>query len=256
MDALAGRTAIVTGGGNGIGRSIASRLADEGCDVGIFDIDEAGAHNTAAAIRQKGRQAHVAVGSVTRKDDVADGMASLLIRLQRVDILVNNAGILRIGKLVEISEKDWADSFQVNVDGVFWCCRAVLPQMISRRSGSVVNMASWLGKKGIAYYGAYCATKFAVVGLTQSLALEMAEHGVRVNAVSPGIIVETKMRESSEAMHRSQGLPTAAERVSSIPLGRLGYPDDVARVVAFLASDEAAYITGESINVSGGLWTN
>lgn len=253
---LKGKSAIITGGAHGIGRAIGLRLADEGCDIGIFDVDEMGAERTASEIKAKGRQAHVAKGSVTETTEIERGMSALVDRLGKVDILVNNAGILRIGKLLAISEKDWSDSFRVNVDSIFWVSRAVIPHMIARRSGCVLNLASWLGKKGIANYGAYCASKFAVVGLTQTLAAELAEYGIRVNAVAPGIIVDTKMREESEAMHKAQGLPLVAERAKTVPLGRAGYPDDVARLAVFLISGEAGYMTGQAINVTGGLWTN
>lgn len=253
---LRGKAAIITGGGNGIGRAIGLRLADEGTNIGIFDIDEGAAEKTAADIRAKGVRAHVVKGDVTRKNDIEHGITVLIQRLGTIDILVNNAGILRVGSLLAMSDEDWTSSFQVNVDSVFWASRFVIPRMIERKSGCVINLASWLGKKGIANYGAYCATKFAVVGLTQAMAAELAEHGIRVNALAPGLIVDTKMREESEAMHRAQGLPLAAERINTIPLRRLGYPDDVARVAAFLVSKEADYMTGQTINVSGGLWTN
>jgi NAD(P)-dependent dehydrogenase (short-subunit alcohol dehydrogenase family) len=253
---LKGKSAIITGGANGIGRKIGLRLADEGCDIGIFDINEAEAQKTAADIRAKGRHAHVEKGSVADKDDVERGMTALTQQLGKVDILVNNAGILRVGKLLTMNEKDWSDSFRVNVDSVFWVSRAVIPHMVARNSGCVLNLASWLGKKGIASYGAYCASKFAVIGLTQTMAAELAEYGIRVNALAPGLIVDTKMRTESEAMHRAQGLPLATDRAKSIPLGRVGYPDDVARLAAFLVSDEAGYMTGQAVNVSGGLWMN
>jgi NAD(P)-dependent dehydrogenase (short-subunit alcohol dehydrogenase family) len=142
---------------------------------------------------------------------------------------------------------------RVNVEGVFIASRAVLPQMIARRSGSVVNLASWAGKTGNAFFAGYSASKFAVIGLTQALAREMAPHRVRVNAICPGIVVDTAMRSAIEAQQRHYGLPETAEREKSIPLGRVSVPDDVARIAAFLASDEASYITGESINLSGGL---
>lgn len=257
MYSLEGRTAIVTGAGTGIGRAVALRLADEGCAIGIFELDPEAADRTAAEVEARGRRVHIAVGNVAFQDDVDRGMASLLDGLGgSADILVNNAGILRIGKLVEMAEKDWTDSFQVNVDGVFRTTRAVLPHMIRNRSGCVVNMASWLGKKAVAHYSAYCASKFAVVGITQALALEVAEYGIRVNAVAPGIIVDTGMRQKSEALHEQHGLPKAQDRTNTIPLKRLGYPDDVANVVAFLASDQAGYMTGQAINITGGLWTH
>lgn len=254
MYELQGRNALITGAGHGIGEAIALRLADEGCNIAIFDRDGAAAERTAEAIRQRGRKASVAEGDIGREEDVSKGMATLIGELGHVDILVNNAGILRVGKLLESSVKDWRDSFSTNVDGVFWSCRAVLPHMVERGSGCVVNTASWLGKRALANYSSYCATKFAVVALTQSLALEMAEHGIRVNAVAPGIIVETRMRDESEEMHKRQGLPLAAERAKTIPLGRLGLPNDVARLVAYLASDEADYMTGQTVNITGGLW--
>ena len=150
---LKGKSAIITGGANGIGRKIGLRLAEEGCDIGIFDINEAEAQKTAADIRAKGRHAHVEKGSVADKDDVERGMTALTQQLGKVDILVNNAGILRVGKLLTMNEKDWSDSFRVNVDSVFWVSRAVIPHMVARNSGCVLNLASWLGKKGIASYG-------------------------------------------------------------------------------------------------------
>ena len=142
---------------------------------------------------------------------------------------------------------------RVNVEGVFIVSRVVLPHMVARRVGSVVNLASWAGKTGNAYFAGYSASKFAVIGLTQALAREMAPHGIRVNAICPGIVVDTAMRSALESQQRQYGLPQTAEREKLIPLGRVSVPDDVARVAAFLASDEASYITGEAINLSGGL---
>ncbi len=171
-----------------------------------------------------------------------------------IDILVNNAGIARLGSLLTISDKDWRDTFAVNVDGVFNVTRAVVPGMVERKRGAVVNLASWLGRRGHPAFSAYAATKFAVVGMTQSLAPEVAPHGVRVNAVCPGLIGGTPMRDALDATSQAAGLPRAEERAKSIPLGRIGTPEDVAKVVAFLASDEAAYVTGACYDVTGGMW--
>ncbi len=253
---LAGKKAIVTGAAHGIGKAIATRLAAEGCDLGILDVDREAARAAAGAIASQGRKAEFAVGDVSSKDSVAESVGSLMAALGRVDILVNNAGICRIGKMLEMSDGDWRATFGINVDGLFNVSRLVVPDMVERRSGSVVNIASWMGKSAVPAYGAYCASKFAVVALTQTLAGEVGEYGVRVNAVAPGLIVDTKMRDESEAERRQQGLPTAQERAAAIPLRRSGYPDDIARTVAFLASDEAGYITGETINVTGGLWND
>jgi len=256
MYRLDGRKAIVTGAAHGIGRGIAERLVAEGCDVGIFDRDLETAQATAKAIAKPERKVAVVSGDVSVKTDVDTGMAALMGELGPIDILVNNAGICRIGKLLDMAESDWNETFGINVNGLFYATRAVVPQMVARRRGAVINLASWMGKSGADSYGAYCASKFAVVGLTQTLALELGAHGVRVNAVGPGLIVDTKMRDESEAMRRAQGLPTAVDRAKSIPLRRPGYPRDVANAVVFLASEEADYITGETVSITGGLWND
>lgn len=205
--------------------------------------------------RGKGK-AVFAAGDVSSKEDVEKGIGELMDTLGPIDILVNNAGICKVGKLLETSEDVWHATFGINVDGLFYVTRKVAPQMVERKTGAIINTASWMGKSGVAAYGAYCATKFAVVSLTQTLACEIGEHGVRVNAVGPGLIVDTKMRDESEVLRKQQGLPSAMERAQSIPLRRPGYPDDIANAVAFLASDQASYITGETISVTGGLWND
>jgi len=256
MYGLQGKKAIVTGAAHGIGKAIAARLAAEGCEVGIFDLDKAAAEATGGAIIASGGKAFVASGDVSSKPDVVAGVAALTKALGQVDILVNNAGICKVGKILETSEEDWYATFGINVNGMFHMIRQVAPGMMQRRSGAVVNLASWMGKSGVAAYGAYCASKFAVVSLTQSLACEIGEHGVRVNAVAPGLIVDTKMRDESEMKRAQEGLPAAAERAKSIPMRRAGLPVDVANAVLFLASDQAAYITGETISVTGGIWND
>lgn len=256
MYGLNGRKAIVTGAAHGIGRAIAARLLAEGCEVGIFDLDLAAAQATADALGKDGGKVVVAAGDVSRKEDVAAGIGALKAALGPIDILVNNAGICKVGKLLETSEAEWKATFGINVDGLFHVTRQVAPGMVERRSGTIVNIASWMGKSGVAAYGAYCASKFAVVSLTQSLALEIGEYGIRVNAIAPGLIVDTKMRDESEVQRAAEGLPTASDRAKSIPLRRAGLPSDIAKTVAFLASDEADYITGETISVTGGIWND
>ncbi len=253
---LEGRKAIVTGAGNGIGRAIALRLAEHGCALGVIDLDLAAAASTAEAITAAGGVAHAARADVSAGPEVTAALAELSERLGRVDILVNNAGVCKIGKMLECSEDDWRQTFGVNVDGLFHCTRAIAPGMVARGSGCIVNIASWMGKAGVAAYGAYCASKFAVISLTQTLACELGEHGVRVNAIAPGLIVETKMRDDSEPLRRAQGLPTSEERAKTIPRRRAGVPADIANAAAFLASDQADYITGETMNVTGGLWND
>jgi 3-oxoacyl-[acyl-carrier protein] reductase/sorbitol-6-phosphate 2-dehydrogenase len=221
---LKGRNALVTGGGAGIGRAIAQRLAAEGCDVGIRDLDLSGAEATAAEARALGRRAHAAASNVAERGSAEAAVAALSTALGRVDILVNNAGILRTAPFLETTDAEWHGNFGVNLDGAFHCCQAVLPGMVARRGGAVVNVAFWTGKKGVPNHAAYSASKFALIGLTQAIAGEMAAHGIRVNAVCPGIIVETRMWEEAEERNRVQGLPDVATRLASIPLRRAGTP--------------------------------
>jgi len=190
---------------------------------------------------------------VTSPKEVSGAVDTVLARLQRIDVLVNNAGIAWMGPAMDMPLEALQAMLRVNVEGVFIVTRAVLPHMMASRSGSVVNLASWAGKTGNANFAGYCASKFAVIGLTQALAREMAPHSIRVNAICPGIVVDTAMRSTIEVQQRHYGLPDTAEREKSIPIGRVSVPDDVARIAAFLASDEASYMTGESINLSGGL---
>ncbi|MCF3935227.1 SDR family oxidoreductase [Acuticoccus sp. M5D2P5] len=253
---LSGKTAFVTGGGGGIGREIALQLAEHGCDIGLFDLNADGVASVAGEIEAKGRKAAYAIGDVADRASVDKGVAALKDAVGTPDILINNAGILRVGLFLEQSYKDFNDQFRINVDGTFHVSQAVIPWMLEKGNGSVVNMASWLGKRGMAHYSGYCASKSAVIGMTQTMALEFAKSGIRVNCVCPGTITETTMRTEAEAIHKKIGFPSAEERVVNIPIGRLGKPDDVARVVCFLASDEADYMTGQSINITGGLWLN
>lgn len=255
-DRLAGRKAVVTGAGLGIGRAIALRLAAEGCDVGIFDRSAADAAETARQVGVLGRTAPVVTGDVSVREDVQAAMTALGDALGRVDILVNNAGILRTAPFLETDLATWRSVLGVNLDGVFHGCQAVLPGMIARGSGVIVNMSSWTGKKGVPNHAAYATSKFGVIGLTQSIAGEVSPLGVRVNAICPGIIVNTAMRDQAEVLNREQGLPDVATRAQAIPLKRAGTPEEVAGVVAFLASDDAAYMTGQAINITGGLWMN
>jgi NAD(P)-dependent dehydrogenase (short-subunit alcohol dehydrogenase family) len=245
---------LVTGGAAGIGRAIALKLAREACDILLIDVDEQASMATADEIRSLGREVSVAVGEVADARSLRAAVARLAGADGAIDILINNAGIARLGSLLTISDKDWRDTFAVNVDGVFNATRAVVPGMIERRRGAVVNIASWLGRRGASPFSAYAASKFAVIGMTQSLAGEVAPFGVRVNAVCPGLIGGTPMRENIDKVSKQVGLPLAAERAKTIPLGRTGTPEDVANVVAFLASDEAEYITGAAYDVTGGLW--
>jgi meso-butanediol dehydrogenase / (S,S)-butanediol dehydrogenase / diacetyl reductase len=248
------RVAVVTGGAAGIGFAIALRLAQAGYDVAVADIDARGAERAADELRSRGRRAATVCGDVGDRACAFQMMEEAARSLGELDLLVNNAGIARLGRLAEFPEADWRELFRVNVDGVFFCCQAALTGMLTRRRGNIVNIASWNGKLGAPNFGAYSATKAAVISLTQALAREVASSGIRVNAVCPGVVAGTPMRREVERQGQAFGLPPSSERAKAIPLGRLAAPEDIANMVAFIASDEASYMTGQAVNVTGGLW--
>jgi NAD(P)-dependent dehydrogenase (short-subunit alcohol dehydrogenase family) len=249
-----GKVALVTGAASGIGAATALALAKSGYHVAVADIVAAGAEKTAQEVRKLGRQAEAIVCDVRNKDDTYRMVETAARSLGDVDLLVNNAAVVRLGPLANFPEQDWRELFRVNVDGVLFCSQAVLPGMLSRRKGNIVNISSWNGKLGAPNFGAYSATKAVVISLTQALAREVASQGIRVNAVCPGIIADTPMRRQVEQEGQALGLPPSEERAKIIPMGRLGRPEDIANAVVFLASEEAAYMTGQAVNVTGGLW--
>jgi 3-oxoacyl-[acyl-carrier protein] reductase len=243
---LEGKRAIVTGGNRGIGRAIALRLADEGADVAVCasrSIESA--EVVAEEIRAKGRDAVAAKGDVSKADEVDALIRGVLEKFSSVDILVNNAGINRDGLLMRMKEEDWDAVLDVNLKGAFLCTKAISRSMMKARSGRIINVSSVVGLMGNAGQVNYSASKAGLLGLTKSTAKELAGRGITVNAVCPGFI-PTEM---------TAGLPEKAKEtlIGLIPLGRLGSTEDIAATVAFLASDDAAYITGQSIVVDGGM---
>jgi 3-oxoacyl-[acyl-carrier protein] reductase len=242
---LAGKTAIVTGAAQGIGRAIAETLAHAGADVAVADLDPGRSQDTVTAITKMGRRALNIKVNVANWNDAKAMVDQVVKEWGKVDILVNNAGITRDGLLLRMKEEDWNLVLQVNLNGTFNCTKAALQPMSKQRSGRIVNIASIVGAIGNAGQANYAASKAAVIGFTKSVAREYASRAVTVNAVAPGFI-DTAMTQQLSA--------DVKEMLSKqIPLGRLGQPSDVAEAVKFLASDEAGYITGHVLHVNGGM---
>ena len=271
---LTGKVALVTGAGgkNGIGRAIATRLAKEGADVAVNDITEhpyaadqtewQGLPDVVREIKAMGRRAISVVADVSDAKQVAEMVDKTVAHFGKIDILVNNAGTIA-GKdrvpVVDLAEEDWDRVQRVNVKGVFLCSQAVARHLIAQGTGGkIINMSSVTGKQGSARYAAYSASKFAVIGLTQSLAHELAPYQVNVNAICPSLVDTERVGHLASALMPEdlsadeQRSEFARRNVAAVPLGRLAEGTDVAKMAAFLASDEAAYLTGLSVTVAGG----
>jgi glucose 1-dehydrogenase len=243
---LLARVALVTGAASGNGRAIALRFAEEGADLALVDLNQAGLEETATTVRARGRRALVLVADVSRADAVAAAVASAAGELGRLDIVVNNAGILRGTALIDQDPAEWDQVIAVNLKGVFLGMQAAARQMVAQGGGGViVNMSSSASVYPVPTKAAYCASKGGVSALTRAAAWELGPHDIRVNAIAPGGI-RTPMTE------RAQRDPSLPEWEARIPAGRMGEPADVADVAVFLAGDESRYITGQTIHVDGG----
>lgn len=246
MMKFAGKTAVVTGGSRGLGRAVCLELAKGGANVVLcYAGNEAAAKETTAACEALGAKALAVQCNVAKADEVKALMDAAVKEFGRIDILVNNAGITRDGLLMMMKEEDFDAVIAANLKGTFLCMKAVSRIMMKQRYGRIVNLSSVVGLRGNAGQVNYAASKAGVVGMTKSLAKELASRGVTVNAVAPGFIATDMTAAMTDAAKEAT--------LASIPLQRLGAPEDVAHAVAFLASDEAAYVTGQVLCVDGGM---
>ena len=245
MEDLAGKVSIVTGGAMGIGREIALRLARDGSDIAVVDIEKEGGQETVEKVRSMGRKSLFFEVDATRWDQVKGMVDGVLKHFSKVDILVNSAGILGpVVPLWEYQVEDWDRVMEINLKGTFLCCKAVIVPMLEQKSGRIVNIASIAGKEGNPMMNAYSTSKAAVIGFTKSLAKEVAQQNIMVNCISPSV-VETRIVEQMGEEQRKILL-------AKIPMGRFGRPSEIAALAKFLVSEECTFSTGQCFNISGG----
>ena len=242
---LQNKVALVTGGAQGIGKTISEVLGRNGAHVVLGDVNLEGAQATAEAINNSGGSASAVKIDVSNPAEVKQVFDSIMKDKKPVDILINNAGITRDGLMIRMKEVDWDIVLNINLKGSFLCSQQAAKQMMKQKSGAIVNIASIVGVMGNFGQANYSASKAGVIGLTKTLAREVASRGIRVNAVAPGFIDTEMTRVLDESVRQSL--------IEQIPMAKLGLPEDVARCVAFLVSDRSSYITGQVINVNGGM---
>ena len=243
---LENKTALITGGSRGIGRAIALELAKAGVNIGISYVNNVDkANKVIEEIKEHGVKAIAVQGNVSLEEDVIDMVKSIETELGAIDILVNNAGVTKDNLLIRMKTQEWDEVMDVNLKGTFLCTKAVSRGMMKKRYGKIINITSVVGIMGNAGQGNYSASKAGVIGFTKSMAKELSSRGIRVNAIAPGFI-ETDMTDVLKDEVKDQML-------KAIPLNTLGQAEDIANLVVFLASDRSDYITGQVINVDGGL---
>lgn len=243
---LQGKVALVTGASRGIGRAIALELARQGAKIAVnYAGSEAKANEVVGEIKNMGGEAFAIQADVADAQAVEQMIKTVLERFERIDILVNNAGITRDNLLMRMKEEEWDDVININLKGVFNCTKAVTRPMMKQRYGRIVNIASVVGVMGNPGQANYVAAKAGVIGLTKTAARELASRNITVNAVAPGFITTDMTERLSEEIK--------SEMLKQIPLARFGEPEDVAKVVAFLVSDAASYMTGQTLHVDGGM---
>ncbi|GAM12562.1 3-oxoacyl-[acyl-carrier-protein] reductase [Mesobacillus selenatarsenatis] len=243
---LEGKVALVTGASRGIGREIALELAREGASVAVnYAGSEAKALEVVDEIKVMGRDAFAIQADVSNSESVTDMAKETIERFGKIDILVNNAGITKDNLLMRMKESEWDDVININLKGVFLCTKAVTRQMMKQRSGRIINISSIVGVSGNPGQANYVAAKSGVIGLTKTSAKELSSRGITVNAVAPGFITTDMTDKLNEDVK--------TEMLKQIPLARFGEPKDIARTVIFLASEDSAYMTGQTLHVDGGM---
>jgi len=245
MANLAGKVAIVTGASRGIGKAIATRLAQDGATVGVTATTMEGAKRTADALEAEGLNALPLQVNVADVTSVNDMVKTMLEKFGQIDILVNNAGITRDNLLVRMSAEEWQDVLDVNLTGTFYCIKAVAKPMMRKRSGKIINISSIVGEIGNAGQANYSAAKAGIIGLSKAVAKELAARNIQVNCIAPGFILTDMTLKLSEENRQ--------QLAEAIPAGRIGVPGDIAGLVSFLASEESNYITGQVMNIDGGM---
>ena len=254
MSRLAGKIALVTGGARGIGGAICQAYAAEGAKVAVADRLIEDAQETAALLGENGMAVPM---DVTDLGAIAAGVAAVEKKWGSIDILVNNAGIFNMAAIEEVTVDDYRRQYDVNVAGTIFAIQAVVPGMKKRGGGVIINLASQAGRRGEPNVTIYCSTKAAVISITQSLALELAKDKIRVNAIAPGVI-DTPMWKHVDALfakYENKAVGQKKREVGeAVPLGYMGAPEDIAKPAVFLASEDASYITAQTLNVDGGNW--
>lgn len=244
---LKGKVAVITGSGQGLGKGYALEFAKQGADIVVNDVNEENANSVVKEIEGLGGKAIAVKAAVNKREDAGRLIDTAIEKLGKVDILVNNAGITRTAMLHKMTEQQWDEVISVNLTGVYNCIQAVAAHMMERKYGKIINVTSVAGLRGTMGQINYGAAKAGVIGITKSAARELARYGINVNAVAPGVI-ETAMTEVIRTNPKFRD-----KFMSEIPLGRFGQPEDVATVAAFLASDDAGYMTGQVLSVDGGI---
>jgi 3-oxoacyl-[acyl-carrier protein] reductase len=244
---LEGKAALVTGASRGIGREIALELARNGANVAVnFSGSEAKANEVVDEIKKMGQDAFAIKCDVSNTEEVATMVKETIDRFGKLDILVNNAGITKDNLLMRMKEEEWDDVININLKGVFLCTKAVTRQMMKQRSGRIINIASIVGAIGNAGQANYVAAKAGIIGLTKTTAKELASRNITVNAIAPGFISTDMTDKLTDEVK--------AEMLKQIPLARLGEPKDIAKMAAFLASEDGSYISGQTMHINGGMF--